>query len=100
MTGVEVGGGRLRRGPRGSPTPASGATDGVGPREEPQEMTSSFERSQDRATTAPVDLQGIEAGWTVYDSLGRPVGNVTDVAGDLLRIDVRPEGFDFFEVPT
>lgn len=54
------------------------------------------------ATAASKDaMQLIEKGWTVYDALERPVGNVTDVdmARDMLQIDGRPAGFDAFEVP-
>jgi CBS domain-containing protein len=63
-------------------------------------MTQNFDPARNRAATASPDVQAIEAGWTVYDSRGRPVGNVADLSGGLLRIDGRPEGFDFFEVPV
>jgi len=43
----------------------------------------------------------IELGWQVYDALERPVGNVADVDQQRgqLRVDGRPVGFDFYEVP-
>lgn len=46
-------------------------------------------------------LHQIEKGWTVYDAIERPVGNVTDVdaARSTLQVDGRPAGFDAFEVP-
>ena len=62
-------------------------------------MTESFEAQRDRAFTAGADPAAIEKGWSVYDSLGRPLGNVTDVEGGQLRIDGRPEGLGFLEVP-
>jgi len=45
--------------------------------------------------------QLIEKGWTVYDAVGRPVGNVTeiDTARKTLQLDGRPQGFDAFEIP-
>jgi len=58
-------------------------------------------QSQSRGTGAPNDVSQIELGWSVYDALGRPVGNVVDVeqGRGQLRIDGRPVGFDFYEVP-
>jgi CBS domain-containing protein len=46
-------------------------------------------------------LDVIEKGWTVYDSLGRPLGNATDVdrSRGRLIVDGRSAGFDEFEVP-
>src|SRR5689334_4809084 len=43
----------------------------------------------------------IEKGWTAYDALNRPLGNVTDVdtSRGQLRIDGRSVGFTEFEVP-
>ena len=45
--------------------------------------------------------RGIELGWQVYDAVEHPVGNVADVEHERgqLRIDGRPVGFDFYEVP-
>jgi CBS domain-containing protein len=45
--------------------------------------------------------QLIEKGWTVYDAVERPVGNVTEVdrSRDVLEVDGRPQGFGTFEVP-
>src|SRR5690606_16851858 len=45
--------------------------------------------------------QSIEKGWTVYDAVQRPIGNVTDVdtARDVLIVDGRPTGFNTFEIP-
>src|SRR4051794_32971876 len=53
-----------------------------------------------RGSLSP-SVEGIEKGWTVYDALGRPLGNVTDVDTDRgrLGIDGRSAGFDEFEVP-
>ena len=47
------------------------------------------------------DVDSIELGWTVYDAVQRPVGNVTDVDLDRRRlvVDGRPVGFGEFEVP-
>jgi CBS domain-containing protein len=50
--------------------------------------------------TASVDTQAIQPGWTVYDSLERPVGNVTDFQAERLRVDGRPERRGQFEVPV
>ena len=44
------------------------------------------------------EVHRIEKGWSVYDSLGRPVGNVADVETRLLRVDGRPESLGFYEV--
>jgi CBS domain-containing protein len=43
----------------------------------------------------------IEKGWTVYDAVEHPVGNVTDVDrnGSRLLIDGRSVGFEDFDVP-
>ena len=37
----------------------------------------------------------------MYDAVGRPVGNVTeiDTARDILQVDGRPQGFDTYEIP-
>ena len=45
--------------------------------------------------------QNIELGWQVYDAMERPIGNVADVERERgqLRVDGRPAGFEFFEVP-
>jgi CBS domain-containing protein len=45
--------------------------------------------------------QLIEKGWTVYDALERPIGNVTDIdtARNVLHLDGRAQGFDTYEVP-
>ena len=43
---------------------------------------------------------GVELGWTVFDSLERPIGNVADLEGGRLRIDGRPQGHGFFDVPA
>lgn len=45
--------------------------------------------------------QFIEKGWTVYDAVGHPIGNVTEIdyGRNVLEVDGRPEGFDAFEVP-
>lgn len=45
--------------------------------------------------------QFIEKGWTVYDAIGRPIGNVTeiDMSRDVLAVDGRAEGGGMFEVP-
>ena len=45
--------------------------------------------------------QFIEKGWTVYDAVGHPIGNVTEVdtARDVLEVDGRPEGFETFAIP-
>ena len=55
--------------------------------------------SRERAATASSETRAIEKGWSVYDSLNRPIGNVTDVEGTSLSIDGRPEGLGFFDVP-
>src|SRR6185503_3751271 len=46
-------------------------------------------------------IDRIEKGWGVYDALGRPLGNATDVdrAQGRLLVDGRAVGFDEFEVP-
>ncbi len=51
--------------------------------------------------SGPAATSRIEKGWTVYDAVERPVGNVTDVdtARNMLVVDGRPAGFDAFEVP-
>src|SRR5581483_8224616 len=43
----------------------------------------------------------IEKGWTVYDAVEHPIGNVTDVDrnGSRLLIDGRSAGFEDFDVP-
>src|SRR5262245_29569787 len=43
----------------------------------------------------------VEKGWTVYDSLERPLGTVTDVdtSRGILEVDGRPVGFGTFEIP-
>lgn len=46
--------------------------------------------------TASADLARIQPGWTVYDALDRPIGNVTDVGNGELQVDGRPEGLGFF----
>ena len=53
-----------------------------------------------RGSASP-SIDVIEKGWTVYDALGRPLGNVTDVdrARGRLVVDGRSVGFDEFEVP-
>jgi CBS domain-containing protein len=53
------------------------------------------------AASAPGGSQRIEKGWTVYDAVGRPIGNVTDTdteRGSII-LDGRPTGFDTFEIP-
>lgn len=43
----------------------------------------------------------IEKGWTAYDAVGRPLGNVTeiDTTRDVVQLDGRPQGFGTFEIP-
>jgi CBS domain-containing protein len=55
--------------------------------------------SRERAATASSQAHAIEKGWSVYDSLDRPIGNVTDVGETSLSVDGRPEGLGFFDVP-
>jgi CBS domain-containing protein len=45
--------------------------------------------------------QFIEKGWTVYDAVEHPIGNVTDVdtTRDVLFVDGRAEGFSTYEIP-
>jgi CBS domain-containing protein len=43
---------------------------------------------------------GVQLGWTVFDAMERPIGNVADAEGGVLRIDGRPQGHGFFDVPT
>jgi CBS domain-containing protein len=43
---------------------------------------------------------GVQPGWTVFDSLDRPIGSVADAEGGVLRIDGRPQGHGFFPVPV
>src|SRR3954451_24014609 len=62
-------------------------------------MTQDFERPRERTTTAESMTTEILVGATVYDALSRPVGNVTDIEGDILHGDGRPEGIGFVEVP-
>jgi hypothetical protein len=52
-------------------------------------------------TSSAARIDRIEKGWGVYDALGRPLGNVTDVdrASGQLVVDGRSVGFDEFEVP-
>jgi hypothetical protein len=63
-----------------------------------------MEAEREREQTAPgsaalEEARRIEKGWTVYDAAGAPVGNVADVGPEVLRVDGRPEGRDYFEVP-
>ena len=46
-------------------------------------------------------VQLIEKGWTVYDAVGRPVGNVTEIddARGVLELDGRPQGSGSFQIP-
>jgi CBS domain-containing protein len=53
----------------------------------------------ERDRVAAADAGVIEKGWSVFDSLDRPVGNVTDVEGGILRVDGRPQDLGFFEIP-
>ena len=53
----------------------------------------------ERTSAATRDATPIELGWTVYDELGRPVGNVTEVEGDRLKVDGRPEGLGYLNLP-
>ena len=45
--------------------------------------------------------QFIEKGWTVYDAVEHPIGNVTeiDTARDVLQVDGRAQGFNTYEIP-
>lgn len=45
--------------------------------------------------------QFIEKGWTVYDAVGHPIGNVTEIdyGRNVLEVDGRPEGYRTFDVP-
>jgi CBS domain-containing protein len=54
----------------------------------------------DRGPESPT-LDVIEKGWTVYDALGRPLGNVTDVdrSRGRLVVDGRSAGFDELKAP-
>jgi CBS domain-containing protein len=54
------------------------------------------------ATSGPAEGEsyGVQLGWTVFDSMERPIGNVADAEGGVLRIDGRPQGHGFFDVPT
>jgi CBS domain-containing protein len=62
-------------------------------------MRQGNEDPRDRAATMGLDAGSIEKGWLVYDSLERPLGNVTDVEGGVLHMDGRPEGLGMLEVP-
>lgn len=63
-------------------------------------MAQSYEPARDRTATASVDLTRVQPGWTVYDAVDRPIGNVSNFAAGELRIDGRPEGLGFFTVPV
>ena len=47
------------------------------------------------------NAQFIEKGWTVYDAVSHPVGNVRDVdyARNVLEVDGRPQGFEIYTIP-
>jgi CBS domain-containing protein len=62
-------------------------------------MTEGFERPRERTMPAQVHRVAIQPGWTVHDSLGRAVGNVADVEDEVMRVDGRPEGMGFLDVP-
>jgi CBS domain-containing protein len=62
-------------------------------------MRQGNEDPRDRAATMGLDAGSIEKGWLVYDSLERPLGNVTDVEGGAVQIDGRPEGLGTLQVP-
>jgi len=55
--------------------------------------------NRDPVGAASSDVGAIEKGWSVYDSLDRPIGNVTDVESGKLSVDGRPQSLGFFEVP-
>ena len=55
-------------------------------------MRQGNEDPRDRAVTMGLDAGSIEKGWLVYDSLERPLGNVTDVEGGVLH--VYPDVYD------
>ena len=54
--------------------------------------------NRDPVGAAASDVGAIEKGWSVHDSLDRPIGNVTDVEGGKLVVDGRPQSLGFFEV--
>ena len=60
-------------------------------------MAQDFTGQGDPSAAAAVGT--IEKGWSVYDALERPVGNVTDVEGGRIRIDGRPEGLGYLNLP-
>src|SRR5215217_1953169 len=62
-------------------------------------MTEGFERSRERRMPAQEPSGAIQPGWTVHDSVGRAIGNVADVEGEVLHVDGRPEGMGFLDVP-
>ena len=63
-------------------------------------MAQSYEPYRERTATASVDVGRVQPGWTVYDALDRPIGNVTELEGGELRVDGRPEGIGFYNVPA
>ncbi len=58
-----------------------------------QDLTGQRERSESS------DVGAIEKGWSVFDALERPVGNVTDVEDGRLRVDGRPQGLGYVNLP-
>jgi CBS domain-containing protein len=62
-------------------------------------MAHEYTANSGRAATS-ADLGRIQPGWTVYDSLDRPAGNIAEVEGGELHVDGRPEGLGFYRVPT
>ena len=55
--------------------------------------------SDQRERPAAGAMGAIEKGWSVFDALERPVGNVTDAEGGRLRVDGRPEGLGYLNLP-
>ena len=62
-------------------------------------MTQHTDPQGSPSTASTSRVSAIEKGWSVFDSLERPVGNVTDLEGGRLRVDGRPQSLGFFEVP-
>ena len=77
------------------PTRATGVSLGTPVEEESMAQDVTGPRESSAAAAAGT----IEKGWSVYDALERPVGNVTDVEGGRIRIDGRPEGLGYLNLP-
>ena len=69
----------------------------LGTRVEEESMAQDVTGPREPSAAGAADT--IEKGWSVYDALERPVGNVTDVEGGRIRIDGRPEGLGYLNLP-